>query len=413
MKKCCLWVLALILLLSGCAQTPQTFPTEETFYDPSGYVVEGVFQYPDYTFSGEPDPMELRLEAVQAVRDLLSIRWSTPSLITYRKTGPMSEKAFRHEPDVTYAGTLYSNANTGLFQFLEYYDFETGRLIYPGETEEMKETLGAACADALIWGLTTVCPSVTGPYYPVHMVYKNGYLPVGDYTYDLTVNSYNYLPTYRITQQNGATVMLDAYSKVLPGDMLTSSVSNHAMMVISAPTVVLAADGGIDPENSYVMVQDQRAGSGEGFYEVKEDGQLLRYSGRTNAKIAFAELLDKSYLPVTTAEFIGERAYVQAYAKLDRPCSTPKELVSATVQSNYPLAVVRVVITDTESKAHVVERKLFSGGDQGGVPREFALNQLECLKDFETSDYNIPGCILEIEVVPSSGQRFTVVKLPL
>ena len=268
MKRFCLWLLTLILLLSGCTQASQAFPTEETFYDPSGYVVEGVFQYPDYTFSGDPTPMELRLQAVQAVRDLLSIRWSTPSEIAYRKTGPVSEKAFCHDPDVTYAGTLYTNANTGLFQFLEYYDFETGRLTYPGDTEELKETLGASCADALIWGLTTVCPSVSGPYYPVQMVYKNGYLPVGSYTYDLTINSFNYLPTYKITAQNGEKVMLDSYAQMLPGDMLISSKSNHAMMAICEPTVVLTEDGNIDPKNSYVMIQDQRAGSGDKFYEV-------------------------------------------------------------------------------------------------------------------------------------------------
>lgn len=403
------------LLLAGCGpKQAQPFPTETTFQDTSGYVVDGIMEYPDYTFSGAPTTDELRQTAVLAFRDLLSIRWSTISPIIYEKAGPVSEKIFAHQPDVTYAGTLYSNANTGLFQFLEYYDFETGRLNYPGENKDLKRELGAACADAMLWGVSTVCNSISGPYFPVTMVQKNGYLPVGDYTYDASIKSFNDLPTYRIVENNGAEVMLDAYCQMLPADMLVSSApANHCMMVIAEPAVVYKDDGAIDPEKSTVLIQDQRAGIGTGFYEVEEDGQILQYSGRTSAEITFAMLLERCYIPVTTAEFIGEKAYETATAALDRDCKTAEDLSAACVQSNYPLAVVNVVVKEASGKAHIIGRQLFSGKKQPGVPREFQLRELECLSDFANSPYNISGCTLEIEVVPATGERFTVVSISL
>lgn len=417
MKKQISALLTVILLLfsSACAAPasaePITLPPTEPILDPSGYVVNGVMKYPDYSFQEDPSGLELRLKAVSAFEDLLSVRWSLSTEITYNKTGPVSNKTFHHDADVTYAGTIYSNASTGLFQFLEFYDFETGRINYPGDVEEFKETLGASCADAMIWGVTAVCNSITGPYYPVSMVYKNGYLPVGDYTYDFNVSSYNLLPTYKIVEENGAAVIIDAYTKVRPGDMFTSTPDNHGMMAISIPTVIYAEDGSIDLENSYVMIQDQRGGQGTGFYEVEEGGEVILYSGRTSAKFTFAKLLEKSYLPVTTAEFAGIKEYEVCTAAIDKKCKTVDELLSATVSSNYPLAVVNVIVADQFGNQHVIGRQLFNGAQKGGVPREFALSALECLADFESSDYNRASYTIKIEVVPSTGQRFIVAEI--
>ena len=408
-----LMMVSLIFAFFGCGgvTVESTLPPTEPYVDHTGYVVKGIMPYPDYTFADTPSQLDMRLTAVSAFKDLLSIRWSLASEVTYNKTGPVSSKTFHHDADVTYAGTIYSNANTGLFQFLEFYDFNTGRINYPGEVEEFKESLGASCADAMIWGVTTVCNSITGPYYPVSMVYKNGYLPVGDYTYDFNISSYNFLPTYKIVEENGKDVILDAYTKVRPGDMFTSTPDNHGMMAISVPTVHYLEDGSIDTENSYIMIQDQRGGQGAGFYEVEEGGQIIRYSGRTSAKFTFSQLLDKSYLPVTTAEFAGTKPYEVCTASIDKSCATVAELLGATVSSNYPLAVVNVWATDSQGNKQIVGRQLFGGGEKGGVPREFALSKLECLQSFEDSPYCNPGYTLLIEVVPSTGERFTVAQL--
>ncbi len=117
------------------------------------------------------------------MHDLLFIRWSTAESFHYQKTGPISEKIFTHEADTTYAGVLYSSASAGLFQLLEFYDHETGRLYYPDGVSKMMKVIGASCADALIWSWNTVCTSIEGLYYPNTMIYVNGYYPVGDLVY--------------------------------------------------------------------------------------------------------------------------------------------------------------------------------------------------------------------------------------
>lgn len=412
-------ILCLVLLLSGCSTLqqnnlpPTTLPPQEPPSD-NGYVVKGIMQYPNYPLREIATPRRLRLRAVTAFKDLLSVRWSVAESISYNKTGPVSEKNFHHDKDVTYAGTIYSNANTGLFQFLEFYDFETGRIWYPGDADEFKEALGASCADAMIWGVTTVCNSLTGPYYPVYMVYKYGYLPVGDYTYDYTIENYNHLPTYKIVQENGTDVIVDAYTKVQAGDMFVSTPDNHAMMAIHDPVIYYNKDGSINLEKSYIMIQDQRGGSGAGFYLVWEDGQTLRYSGRTSARFLFKDLLKKSYIPVTTAEFMGIKEYEKCTATATvSQCSTLDELRSVTVESNFPLAVVNMIAADQFGNEAVIDRQLFNGAHIDGVPRSFELKELPVLKDFESSPYNRSSYTIKIEVVPSTGERFIVTQLAL
>lgn len=403
-------ILLLVFILGCTSGTPEA--PDNSLKNETNYIVKGIMKYPDYTFSSDPSPLDLRLRSISAFKDLLSVRWSISTAISYNKTGPISDKTFRHDADVTYAGTIYSNASTGLFQFLEFYDFNTGRLNYPGSTEEMKETLGASCADAMIWGVTTVCNSITGPYYPATMVYQNGFLPVGGYTYDYSITNFNLLPTYKIVEQNGTDVILDAYTQVTFGDMFVSTPDNHGMMAISSPVVHYKDDGSIDIEKSYIYIQDQRGGQGSGFYEVKEGGDIIRYSGRTKAKFTFQQLLDKSYLPVTTAEFAGLKPFEPATASISPSCTTVSDLAKATVTSNYPLAVVNVLAIDSSGNQTVIGRKLFNGAGEQGVPREFALGELACLQNFADSMYSQTTYTIKVEVVPSSGQRFIVAEVP-
>ncbi len=409
-------LLAVLLLLSGCAggsleaatdpTVLDTVPDETLGYtDVSGYQVDSPLAYPDYTFEGTPDTNALRQTAVRAMRDLLTVQWSSVEGIYYFKTGPVSKKFFQHQPDTTYSGVIYSNASTGIFQFMEYYDQETGRLLFPGNGDAVKKVLGSSCADCLIWAWTTVCNSVTGAYYPKTMTQPNGYIPVGGYTFDRTVENYSYLPTRDICEENGTQVMLEAYTQVLPADALVSSTDDHGMMVIEDPTVVRNEDGTVNTQESYVIIQDQRGGRGDGFYEVEENGKTLLLSGRTWAKFTFQELLDKHYIPVTTEEFMGTGAYEKAQVTV-----TSQEL-TATVESNYPLAVVKAVLTDHTGDTYVLERKCFGGADEPGVPRTFDLSKLSALQ--ELSPYEKKGYTLSIQVVVSTGERFTPIEIKL
>ena len=368
----------------------------------SNYSVPNPMVYPDYTFDEEPDATQMRQTAVKAMRDILSIQWCTKKEIRYRKTGPVSNKEFLHEPGNTYAGLLYSNASSGIFQYFEYYNLQTGCLEYPGTADEMKLDLGCSCADSLLWGWSTVCNSVTGGFYPVMMVPANGYLPVGDYTIPEKIKSYNEMPSYAIIENTPKDVMLDAYSKTLPADALISNSDNHAMMVIEAPVVVHKSNGEIDAENSYLMIQDQRAGGTASHKEVV-NGETIAYNGRISAKYTFQKLYEEDYIPVTAKEFIGEKSYDKAAVTVSNPnCKSLSELKDITVESNYPLAVINIIGEDASGKTSVLSRTLFGGSSMHGVPRSYQLADNKELENLTTEN----GCTVKLEVVLSTGERF-------
>ena len=380
--------LATLLLCTGCGAEVS--------------VPEG---YPDYTFKNDPTTDELRQTAVRAMRDLLSIEWTPAEGISYFNTAGR-DKQFDYEPGTTYGGVLYSGSSSGLFHFLEFYNMETGVLTYPGTGDELRKNIGSGCADSLLWSWATVSNSFNCGYYPSMMVYKNGFLPVGDYTYDFNLQSYYNLPTQAIIEKNGEKVIYDAYTKVLPADALISSSVDHAMMAIENPTVVRNADGSIDTENSYIIIQDQRGGTGRGFLEEEVEGRTIQYNSARYLKMTFAELLNKNYIPVTIAEFIGEKPYENAEVTIS--VEKPKNLAqasSAVITSNYPIAVINLHVTDKEGNRSVLDRVLVHSASTAGPARTYDLSDFDALQGLDTSNYKK----IQLEVVVSTGERFILV----
>ena len=363
--------------------------------------------YPEYTFDETPTTDQLRQTAVQAMRDLLSVQWCSPEGLGYYKNG--SKKYFEYPKDMTLGGVMYSGASSGLFQFLEYYDYETGSFEHPGTAEQVKNSLGSACADSLLWSWSTVCNSFSCGYYPSTMVPSNGFIPVGPYQFDQSVKSFYQLTTDKIIKGNSKEIMAQSYAQMLPADVLLSSTDDHGMMVIEAPVVTLAADGTIDTERSYVMIQDQRGGIGAGFYEVHHDGYIVYHSGRISEKFTFDALLEANYIPLTAPEFTGEKAYEAPVVTVESGEATSLEaLMGLTVRSNYPLAVVNIRGTGESCDIVTLEKVLFNGQSEHGVPREYSFSESEALKG-DLSKYRE----ISIEVVTSTGKRFVPINLKL
>ncbi len=417
---CCLLIAVMVFSMFGCQKNngpkpTDTAPTVDLVEDPTGYKVTNPMKYPDYTLEENASVMDLRLTAVQAARDIISINWSISTGISYNKTGPVSNKLFMHEADTTYAGVIYSNASTGLFQFMEYYDQETGRLQFPGSANQLKETLGASCADAMIWGLNTVCTSLEGAYYPSTMVIQNGYYPLGGITYDESLANFSFNPTDKIMEACGKDVVVEAYTLVLPGDMLVSTPDNHGMMAIQKPYVVTNPDGSIDMAKSYIKIQDQRGGQGQGFYEQEINGEIIKFSGRTEYNFTFEKLYEKGYIPVTTAEFMGKKAYERASVTADKTPTTFEELLQTTVSCNYPMAVMNAILVYPDDTTYTIEKKLFSGAGDEGVPKQLLLSELYILANGDFLDSLKQECdyTLVIEVVAANGERLQAVSLTL
>ena len=417
MKRLIAILLAGILTLGLCAcadnaATPSTAPTE-TGVD-SNFSVPAPMAVPVYAQDTSASSDQLRQTAVQAMRDLLSIQWCTDIDIAYYKSGSVSKKRFEHLPGNIYAGTIYSNAATGLFQFMEYYEQERGLFSFSEPVYLMKEKVGNSCADSLLWGWSSVCNSITGGFYYNAMVYSNGYLPVGGYTYDTDIKSYMECPTNTIIEKNGTEKIIDCYTQVNMADALVSSTDKHAIMAIEPAHVVYTADGAVDTAASYITIQDQRGGDGKGFYDQTVDGNVIHYSGRTSFNYTFDMLLEKNYVPVTTAEFQGEKAYDQATLEVsNETCSDTDALQQVTVSSNYPLAVIRLVATDEAGTRTVLDRVLFGGAGDTGVPRTYALADMESVMNLAANEHCKPGTTISIDVILSTGDTFTPIQFPI
>lgn len=365
--------------------------------------------YPNYTFEKEPTVQELRETAVRAMRDLLSIQWTPAETISYYNTAGR-DKQFDYKPGEIYGGLLYTGASSGLFHFLEFYDPDTGVLTYPGTADQLRKNIGSGCADSLLWAWATVSNSFSCGYYPSMMVYKNGFLPVGGYTYDFDLQSYYMLPTKNIIEKNTAKVIYEAYTQVLPADSLISSSVDHAMMVIENPTVVRDAAGNIDIENSFIMIQDQRGGTSKGFLDEEVDGRTVHFNSARSLKMTFKELLEKNYIPVTCAEFTGEKAYEKAQVQLQgEKCKTLADARNAVIESNYPLVTINMILTDDDGNKAVYDRELIHSASTQGPAKIFALSDFDALQELNTAGYKK----LQLEVVVSTGERFILVDIKI
>ena len=366
--------------------------------------------YPNYTFSEIPTVDDMRQMAVTAMRDLLTIQWTPAENISYFNTAGR-DKQFDYLAGTPYGGLLYSGAGSGLFQFMEYYDQSTGLLKYPGTADELRKNIGSGCADSLLWSWGVVANSFASGYYPSVMVQKNGYLPVGNYTYDPNLTSYYHITTEDIIKNNGVNVMLDAYTKVLPADALISSSADHAMMAIEPPTVEYNADGTIDTANSFIMIQDQRGGrNSKTFYEVLDGSTTIYFNSATALKMTFDTLLEKNYIPITIAEFTGEKAYEKAVVTTQgKTCTKFKDLQNVMLESNYPIALISAKVIDKKGNEIELDKILFHGANGDGPAKTYNLSQWEALHTLDTKNYQK----VRIEVVVSTGQRFVPVEITL
>lgn len=363
------------------------------------FTVPHPLERPDYVFYHTPTTQELRERAVQAMRDHLSIQWATANKLVYSKTGPVSGKRFIFDADTIFAGLPYTNGDKGLFQFLEYYDHNTGVLRFYGDGQEFNQVMGCTCAGGVMWGWSTVCHTLTGRFVNFYMVPKWGVYPVGSYTFPSEINSFLDYSTKRIIEENGIDCILDAYNQVQPADAFTSSPEDHTMMCISTPHVEYDENGKIDLEKSYVMIMDQRGGYEDGFYDRAEGDDLVHYSGRLSYRYSYAMLLQESYIPVTPGELSGTVPYQRAKAEYLGEAGTAADLLSGTVTCNYPMAVLKVILTKENGAEIMVARHLFTKMEvESGVARRYEL------KEFSDSLSSLQGKSLRLEVTATNGE---------
>ena len=376
--------------------------TENRIYLNTDYQVAQPLAYPDYTFTQAPTTEQLRQTAVKAMADMLSVQWCVDRFFSYSKTSTGSGKDYNFIPQNTYGGMPYTNADGSIVQWFEFYDQSTGRLVIEGDTQLMNEYVGNTCAGCVCAAWQTVCTSISGNFGTGDMVPGNGFIPVGGYDSPDYITGFKQYSTQQILEDNGRDVMFACYAQVLPADALVSTPDVHAVMAIEAAQVVYKADGSVDPDASYITIQDQRNGQGQGFYNVDINGETVFCSGRLSHRYTFNELWELGYIPVTTAEFMGTKAYEEPQVTFDG---------RGYITSNYPICVAKMILVDEEGSETTVERILLDKRDvASGTALRFPVDQFLTSTDSEAFKQLLEegkSYTLRYVVAVSNAQCFT------
>lgn len=367
MKKTLFLLLALtqIVLLAACsdpvnptsAPTAETAATEETA---EARAVPSPATAPNYAakLSAAPTIEEMRQVAVGAMRDMLTIQWFPQKTLTYSKSGAASQKKYHLYNERIYLGLPYTSAGKGIYQFLEYYDSATGMMTYT-DPASINNMIGNTCASSPAWALFTVTTSIRGRCISNFLTASNGFYPLGKITYPATVTDFADYTTVQIIEKNGDQTLYEAYALAQPADLIVYSEGGesggHTRMVIEAAHVERDAKGAIDPEASYLTTQEQAAGDNQ----VKTDGVNMTQCGKVDTQYTFAALRKSGYIPVTVAEFRGDKAYEKTSFIFSEDPTDIASLQGMIVSCNRPMAVMRLVLTKADGKEQILARHLF------------------------------------------------------
>ncbi len=401
---------------AGTATAAETKEAETKEAGPGRSVQSPLAERPNYVLHEGATADEMRQMAIKAVRDGLSFCWYPEKEVEYSYTSPNNGTtvSFHLYPQRTYAGVPYSSSYTGLFQMLEYYDFETGMISVP--TPDLFTTLvGNDCAGRLLWGIAACVPT----FEPTSDGYGRkspNMVAVGNY--DLP--AYSAEPsTIKITQDNGQQTMFEAYTHLKPADTVftggNAGIAGHYMMLLEEPNVVRNADGTIDGKNSTITVQEQMRGhhSTSSEYVKKEDGETRNYSGRWDSVKTFDYLFGEGYIPVTCKEFIGEGEYIMPSVSLDREVTSLEELVEASLKSQYMICAFHTRLVDADGNVVFSRNKATSYSDMtSGKLKNYPLKSLSISRTGLSRATGLKGTYtLEIDCIDATGSQFEVIRL--
>ena len=383
-------LLAALMLLSGCAkggsliltgETGETGAPEtggETVTAAKRSVWSPMREIPCYELPAGAGPDEIRAMAVKAMRDELTVQWYSPNNFTY-PNGDGTDMTVNSSE--VYAGLPYTQSCSGLMQWLQYYDPETGEVTGISGAD-LNGRLGNSCASSVMWGWSGVVSSIDWDF-TFHMTPGHGCLPVGGYKVDMGLMDYRQYTTTQIVNDNGMDAILRAYTQVQPADGLISYMdqkTSHAQMVLEPAHVEYKEDGSIDTDKSYILIQDQHKGilSNKEPFVTKVDGNRVHYAGHVSYQMKFTELYDKCYIPVTVAEFTGAKAY--DVPRLDavgaENITSIEDLKDVTLTSPYKIVVVRVTLKDGDTVFAESRTVLGKAEIQNGTITDLSLSKV-------------------------------------
>ena len=253
------------------------------------------------------------------------------------------------EPGGVYAGLPYVSQATGnIYRLMDFMDPETG-VVNVKEAGKYPGIFGGMCSSGCYWAWARVMNSADYRWCN-DSVYTRGYLPVGPYTYDLTILELindGDQGTDDICHANGEQVMYQSYAnmKIADGFIAVWEKNGHTMMCSVAPTVVYNDDGTINGQESYLCVTEQ---GGHWDPGVSPNGISYQYEYSLDKKFTFEKLYTQCYIPYTFGELIGTDPVEETEVTFSYSGDTitREKLFSAKVTSNYHISDVYVYAYD-------------------------------------------------------------------
>ena len=179
----------------------------------------------------------------------------------------------------------------------------------------------------------------------------HGVIPLGDYTFNPTINESNgnITNTSVCTIHNGALTMYNAYALLQKGDAIfyvEDSGTNHSRMVVDV-NVVYAGDV-IDGTKSTVTVLEQtrKFFNKQNSYIHEELNKEVFKIGGIDEVYTFAQLFSGTYLPVTIREFHDPSPVDEPWIKDSLENPSKDNLFTGNITSNWYIDCVTVTIAD-------------------------------------------------------------------
>ena len=370
MKKIIAFVLCLVMTLAmfGCAGGGSTEPTakpvETRDYSPYANIAADTQTWYNELMAmpianENMTEQELRQLCVDAMRMNLTFTWTPTKDISYSFTLLERTSEVFLKSGIAYSGLFYCNNNArgNVWKALEYYDPETGAIDVETLSPNLLSVMSSACARGVEWGWARVCNDTGLENMASYNQYNSNIVLVGTYTYGLGQYSFSSgSGTKDIIAANGDAVMLESYSMMKMADGLYSSSSYHVIMASSDPVVVYDETGAIDPEQSYILINEQDAvGSKTDKKDILQtNGVTLRQLGTVDNKYTFQDLLNKGYVPFTLKELVGQAPVEAGDAwiggtndRVENGADLPlDQILSKTLFTNYAICTVKVEIHD-------------------------------------------------------------------
>ena len=351
-------VTVLLFVLCACSGTKNTAPTSVSAYKSEG----------DYTDLGEDkmslasldalpkkypnmSPDEARETAVAFWRYCKTALWMPDDRYDIYQTNDDCVEELKRwvEPGGIYAGMPYVHTGTGnIYRLFDFMDPETG-VVNVKEAGRYPVIFGNMCSSGCYWAWARVMNSADYRWCN-DSVYTRGYLPVGPYTYDLSIIKLineGEQGTDDICRANGEQVMYQSYAnmKIADGLIAVWEKNGHTMMCSIAPQVVYHEDGTINGQESYLCVTEQGGTWDPG---VSAGGIPYQYEYSLDKKFTFEKLYTKCYIPFTFGELIGTDPVEETEVSFSHTGETitNNQLFSAVVSSNYHISDIYVYVYD-------------------------------------------------------------------